>query len=180
MNMGFIDLDKLVQLEKAKLIILASRPAMGKSTLALNILEHIVTKENLPILYYNLESSKEKLMNQLQERKSVFSKGKINIDDTPNKSIYEICAEARKYKMEQDIQFLVIDYLQLIGYEKKECLSRDLEIKEIIKKLKSLSKELNIPILVLSQLSRELEKRENHRPVLTDFSNSQLEICTYA
>lgn len=173
MQTGFKDLDKIIDINGEKLIILGSRPAMGKSTLALNILSNIAIKQNEPVLYFNLESSREIIANRLLKTSRIFIVDKAGI------SINEICKEARRMKFEQDIKFIVIDYLQLISYVEKNCLSRDLQIKEILKKLKILSKELNLPILVLSQLSRKPEQRENHRPIITDFSESKVGITNY-
>lgn len=210
MNTGLNDLDATIDINGDKLIVLGSRPAMGKSILALNIISNIAIKQNEAVLYFNLEISKEQIasrfissnsmvkynkLRKLRDPKiegeeltdddwyriaygtELFKKSKIFIDDKAYISIDEICIEARKMKLEQNIQFIVIDYLQLIKYEGDKCLSRDLQIKEILKKLKILSKELNIPVLVLSQLSRKTEEREEHRPILTDFSNSMSSIC---
>lgn len=197
MNTGFRDLDDLVKLNGGELIVLASRPAMGKSTFALNILNNIAIKQNLPVLCFNLELSKEQVINRLisnnsmvkysemqkekidnntwkkiQEGISIFTDAEIYIDDTPGISIEEICKKSKKMKKEKDIQFILIDYIHLISYDKRECLSRDQEISQISHTLKLLAEELNIPILVVSQLSRGPEKRENHKPVLQDFHSS--------
>ena len=104
----------------------------------------------------------------------------IYIEDKLGISINEICKKARKVKEKNDIQFIAIDYLQLIKYEEPKCLSRENQIQEILKQLKRLAKELNISILVLSQLSREPENRKDHRPILTDFSDSKVGIENYA
>lgn len=197
MNTGFRDLDDLVKLNGGELIVLASRPAMGKSTFALNILNNIATQQNLPVLCFNLELSKEQVINRLisnnsmvkysemqkekidnntwkkiQEGISVFLDAEIYIDATPGISIEKICEKSRKMKKEKDIKFIMIDYLQLISYGKRECLSREQEVSQISRALKILSKELNIPILIVSQLSRGPEKRENHKPVLQDLHDS--------
>lgn len=197
MNTGFKDLDDVIKINGGKLIVLASRPSMGKSTFALNILNNIATKQNLPVLYFNLELSKEQIINRLisnnsmvkyseiQKEKidnntwkkiqngiSIFSDAEIYIEDTPGISIEEICKKSRKMKKEKDIKFILIDYIQLVSYDKRECLSREQEVSKISNALKLLAKELNIPILVVSQLSRRPEQRENHKPVLQDFHSS--------
>ena len=186
MNTGFKDLDDVIKINGGKLIVLASRPSMGKSTFALNILNNIATKQNLPVLCFNLEASKEQIINKLisnnsmvkyseiqkekidnntwkkiQEGISIFSDAEIYIEDTPGISIEEICKKSRK-----------IDYIQLVSYDKRECLSREQEVSKISNALKLLARELNIPILVVSQLSRGPEQRENHKPVLQDFHSS--------
>ena len=198
MNTGFKDLDDVIKINGGKLIVLASRPSMGKSTFALNILNNIATKQNLPVLCFNLEASKEQIINKLisnnsmveyseiqkekidnniwkkiQKGISIFSDAEIYIEDTPGISIEEICEKSRKMKKEKDIQFVLIDYIHLISYDKRECLSRDQEISQISHTLKLLAEELNIPILVVSQLSRGPEERKNHKPILEDFHASR-------
>lgn len=213
MKTGLHDLDAAIDIKGDKLIILASRPAMGKSILAINIISNIAIKQKEAVLYFNLESSKDQIArtfivsnsmveyNKLRKMQDaniigeelteedwdrmaygteLLKTSKIFIEDKANISIDEICIEARKMKLQQNIQFIVIDYLQLIRFEGDRCLSRNLEINKILEKLKILSKELNIPILVLSQLSRETEYREDHRPRITDFSNTNESIYTYS
>ena len=213
MKIGLHDLDATIDINGNKLIVLGSRPAMGKSALALNIISNIAIKQKEAVLYFNLESSKEQIVsrfivsnsmveyNKFRKMKApnvigeelteedwdriaygteLLKTSKIFIEDKANISIDEICLEARKMRVEQKIQFIVIDYLQLIRYEGEKSLSRDLEINRILEKLKLLSEELNIPILVLSQLSREPEKRNDHRPRITDFSNTNEGIYTYS
>ena len=213
MKTGLHDLDAEIDLNGNKLIILGSRPAMGKSTLAINIISNIAIKQKEAILYFNLESSKEQIAgkfiisnamveytkfrrikdlkilgdelteedwDRMEYGTRLLKSSKIFIEDKANISINEICLEARKMKLEQNIQFIVIDYLQLIRYEGEKVLSRDLQINKILEKLKQLSEELNIPILVLSQLSREPEKRNDHRPRITDFSNTSKSVDSYS
>ena len=197
MQTGFTDLDEIMSLDGKNLIVLASRPAMGKSILGQNIVNNIAIKQNLPVLYFNLESSKEEIVKQLicnncmisysdiekgkiyrdkgEELKKCInrlSESKIYIDDTTAISIDEICEKSKKMKVEKDIKIIVIDYLQLISYKKEAKLSRNQEIAKINIELKKLSEELNIPILIISQLSRAPEKRPNHRPILSDFHES--------
>lgn len=198
MNTGFRNLDKIVTLDEGKLIVLASRPAMGKSTFALNILDDIAIRQHLPVLYFNLESSKEQIMTKLiaknsvvsyseikkekinhsewkkvQEGINIVSNAKIFVNDTPGISIDRICEKSRKMVKEKDIKFILIDYLQLISYKKSEMLSRDQEISKISFALKELANELNIPILIVSQLGQGPEKRKNHRPMIIDFRKSE-------
>lgn len=217
MKTGFKNLDEKINIDGQKLIILGSRPAMGKSTLALNIVSNIAIRQNEAVLYFNLESSKEEIVSKmiisngmveykkfkqskntindeekLQEELTeedwdriaygteLIKESKIFIETKANITIDEICETSKKLKQEQNINLIVIDYLQLIAYTGKEALSREIQISEILKKLKILSKELNIPILVTSQLSREPEKRENHRPMLSDFSESNQGIASHA
>lgn len=213
MQTGIKNLDKEIDINGGNLIVLGARPAIGKSTFATNILSNIAIKQNEPVLYYNLETSKEEIENRfiiingmIEESKfrkskipnikkedltteewdriaygkKLYKTSKIFINDTPGISIDEICKQARKMKLEQNIKFIVIDYLQLIKYNGEQCISNNLQMEEILKRLNLLSRELNITILVLSQISREVEKRENHRPILTDFSNNKSSIETYA
>lgn len=193
MKTGFWDLDWKVKFEGGKLIVLGSRPAMGKSTLALNIATNIAVREKMPILYFNLELSKESIIKNIITSESVVNRTKfdscgleendwvkisqamlglkdanIYIDDTPGISIEEICKKSRKMRKENGIKFILIDYIQLISYDKRELLSREQEISMISLKLKELSRELDIPIFVLTQLSRDAERREEHRPIVND------------
>ena len=154
MKTGFKDLDDIIKLNKGDLIIIASRPAMGKTTFVQNILDNIIQKENKDVLFFDLE--------------------KINKSYTIN-DIYE-----NSHKSKKDIELIIIDYLQLIQFDKSKLLSRDNEITEILKKLKILAKELNIPIIITSQLSRKVEKRDDKRPNITDFVHSEHGILTYS
>jgi len=197
MKTGFRDLDYKVKFEGGKLIVLGSRPAMGKSTLALNIATNIAVREKMPILYFNLEISKERIIKNIIISESMVKRDKfensdleekdwekisqavlglkeanIYIDDKTGISIDEICEKSRKMRKEKGIKFIVIDYIQLISYNKNELLSREQEMSMISLKLKELAKELDIPILVVSHLSRDTEKREDHRPILSDLRYS--------
>ena len=190
----FEELNKLLTLDKNNLIVLGGRTQSRKSTLALNIVNNIGVKENTPLLYFNLESTKDIIVSQLVCKNSnidysKFSNGnlddsewenlskitkqleesKIYIDDTSNISIQEICRKATKCKIENDIKIIVIDCLQFIAYDKSQLLSKDKEIEKIICQLKELSKELDVPILVTSQLS----KGENLKPTINDFHESK-------
>ena len=195
---GFVDLDtKTAGLQPSDLILLAARPSMGKTALALNIAENVAFKENRSMVIFSLEMSKEQLINrmfslesgieaeklrtgtlkddewiQLMEAASVIGKSKLLIDDTPSISIGELRSKCRKLKLEhEDMSMIMIDYLQLMsGSGRSE--SRQLEIAEISRSLKALARELKVPVVALSQLSREVEKRENKRPMMSDLRDS--------
>ena len=193
---GFVDLDRQTSgLHNSDLIIVAARPAMGKSAFAINIATNAALKDKVPVAIFNLEMSKEQVVNRilcseamvdsnkvrtgqiedndwmkLASASGILSEAPIYIDDTPGISIMEIRAKCRKLKMEKDIGLIVIDYLQLIqGSSNKRNASREQEISEISRSLKILAKELNVPVIALSQLSRAAEQRkDDHRPMLSD------------
>lgn len=194
---GFVDLDyKLSGLQNSDLILIAARPAMGKTSFALNIAQNIAIKRNVPVAIFSLEMSKEQLVNRMlcseamvdaQKMKTgkledgdwekmasvlgTLSDAPIYIDDTPGTSVLEIGAKCRRLKLEKNLGVVVIDYLQLMqGRGKSE--SRQQEISEISRSLKILAKELNIPVITLSQLSRAAEQRQDHRPMLSDLRES--------
>ena len=181
MKTGFYDLDNVLQLNKGDLIVIASRPAMGKTTFLLNILDHITLEENKSILFFSLEDGKEKILNRLKIYNFNFLKrAPIYIKSDAPYSIDDICMEAKKIKEEKQIEAIIIDYLQLIQFNKNRLLSRDNEINEILKNIKGLAKILDIPIIITSQLSRECEKRDDKKPIIDDFSNSKKAITTYS
>ena len=197
---GFTDLDRQTSgLHNSDLIILAARPAMGKSAFAINIAPNAALKDKVPVAIFNLEMSKEQVVNRilcseamvdsnkvrtgqiedndwmkLASASGVLSEAPIYIDDTPGISIMEIRAKCRKLKMEKNIGLIVIDYLQLIqGSSNKKNVSREQEISEISRSLKILAKELDVPVIALSQLSRAAEQRkDDHRPMLSDLRES--------
>lgn len=195
---GFADLDyKTAGLHNSDLILVAARPAMGKSAFALNIASYAATRGNTPVAIFSLEMSKEQMVNRilcseamvdsnkvrtgkiddedwtkLAEASGTLSSSKIFIDDTPGISIMEIRAKCRKLKLEQDIGMVVIDYLQLVQGSGKRGSSREQEIAEISRSLKILAKEINVPVIALSQLSRAPEQRPDHRPMLSDLRES--------
>ncbi len=195
---GFADLDyKTAGLHNSDLILVAARPAMGKSAFALNIASYAATRGNAPVAIFSLEMSKEQMVNRilcseamvdsnkvrtgkiddedwtkLAEASGTLSSSKIFIDDTPGISIMEIRAKCRKLKLEQDIGMVVIDYLQLVQGSGKRGGSREQEIAEISRSLKILAKEINVPVIALSQLSRAPEQRPDHRPMLSDLRES--------
>lgn len=196
---GFADLDlRTAGFHNSELIILAARPAMGKTAFALNIATNAATKSDIPVLLFSLEMSKEQLVNRvlcseamvdsnklktgkieendwvkIVEALGPLSEAEMYIDDTAGISITEIRAKARKLKLEKNIGLIIIDYLQLIqGSGNRRNGSREQEISEISRSLKILAKELDIPVIALSQLSRAAEQRSDHRPMLSDLRES--------
>jgi len=194
---GFVDFDRMTSgLQPSDLIILAGRPSMGKSALAGGIVEHVGIHNKRPVAFFSLEMSKEQLVQRmlcsqaridahkvrsgflsasdwplLTKAAGKLSESKIIIDDTPAISSLELRAKARRLKTQYDIELIVLDYLQLMrGHSRSE--SRQQEISEISRSLKALARELNVPILGLSQLSRAVESRQDHRPQLSDLRES--------
>ena len=195
---GFADLDyKTAGMHGSELILVAARPAMGKSAFALNIASYAATRGKVPVAIFSLEMAKEQMVSRilcseamvdsnkvrtgrmddedwakLAEASGILSESKIFIDDTPGISIMEIRAKCRKLKLEQNIGLVVIDYLQLIQGSGKRGGNREQEIAEISRSLKILAKEINVPVIALSQLSRAPEQRPDHRPMLADLRES--------
>lgn len=195
---GFSDLDyKTAGLHDSDLILVAARPAMGKSAFALNIATYAAVNAKKPVAIFNLEMSKSQLVNRMLCSEAMVDSNKVRtgkideedwiklatalgplseapiyIDDTPGISIAEIRAKCRKLKLEKNIGLIVIDYLQLIQGSGKKNASREQEISEISRSLKVLAKELDVPIIALSQLSRAAEARQDHRPMLSDLRES--------
>ena len=195
---GFSDLDyKTAGLHNSDLILVAARPAMGKSAFALNIATNAAVRAKVPVAIFSLEMSKEQVVNRilcseamvdsskvrtgtlededwakLAEASGVLSESNIYIDDTPGISIMEIRAKCRKMKLEKDIGLVVIDYLQLVQGSGKRGASREQEIAEISRSLKILAKEIEVPVIALAQLSRAPEQRPDHRPMLSDLRES--------
>jgi len=196
----FIDLDKMINgMVPSNLMILAARPAMGKTSLALNIAENICFRSEVPVGVFSLEMSAEQLLHRLicsqaevesdklktgslngQEFQRVVAsvnsmqRGVMVIDDQPGLKITDLRARARRMKETHGIRFLVIDYLQLLSGSgvSKSAENRQNEISEISRMLKNLARELNLPILCLSQLSRKVEERQGHRPMMSDLRES--------
>ena len=195
---GFTDLDGMTRgLNPANLIIIAGRPGMGKTSLALNIAQHVAIRENHAVGVFSLEMSQQELAlriisgeanvpfgpmrsghlsqkqwNSVVEKVRQVSSAPIYIDDSANPNLLEVASKARRLKAEKNLKLLIIDYLQLMQaggrYE-----NRNLEISAITRSLKQLSKELNIPVIALSQLSRQPERRGgDHRPQLADLRES--------
>ncbi len=195
---GFADLDDLTAgFHKSELVLIAARPAMGKTAFALNIATNAATKYNVPVVVFSLEMSQIQCANrilcsQAMVDSSKYAKGEVSdedweklviasgelsdsagifIDDTAGITIAEIRAKCRKLKLEKNIGLVVIDYLQLIQGSGKTS-SREQEIAEISRSLKLLAKEINVPVIALSQLSRAPEARTDHRPMLQDLRES--------
>lgn len=195
---GFADLDyKTAGLHNSDLILVAARPAMGKSAFALNIASNAAVRANVPVAIFSLEMSKEQMGNRILCSEAMVDSNKVRtgkiededwaklamasgelsesqifIDDTPGISIMEIRAKCRKMKLEKNIGLVVIDYLQLVQGSSKKGGSREQEISEISRSLKILAKEINVPVIALSQLSRAPEQRPDHRPMLSDLRES--------
>lgn len=194
---GYTKIDELTAgFQKSDLIIIAGRPGMGKTALALNIAKHAAVDASIPVAIFSLEMSKEQLSMRMlssearidsskmrrgfisqndwmkiTEAAGILSEAPIFIDDSPTINAFEIRAKSRRLKMDKDIGLIIIDYLQLMrGHAYAE--RRDLEISEISRSLKALAKELDLPVVALSQLNRELEKRSDKRPQLADLRES--------
>ena len=194
---GFMDLDyKMSGLQNSDFILVAARPSMGKTALVLNIAQYVAFHENLATAIFSLEMSKEQLVNRLFSLESrvdaqilrsgnlndsdwekliegadVIGKSHLIIDDTPGISISELRSKCRKYKLEHDLKLIIIDYLQLMTGSGRTD-SRQQEISDISRSLKGLARELNVPVIALSQLSRAVEQRPDHRPMLSDLRES--------
>ncbi|MCR5796704.1 MAG: replicative DNA helicase [Eubacterium sp.] len=196
---GFYDLDrKTAGLQPSNLVLIAARPAMGKTAFALNIAEYVGMKNKITTAIFSLEMSKlelaKRLMsmnskvdsqhirsgnltdeewNDLSESTLVLGESKIVIDDTPAISIQELRSKCRKLKLEQDLGLVIIDYLQLMnGSSGRKSESRQNEISEISRNLKAIAREIDCPVIALSQLSRAVEGRDDKRPMLSDLRES--------
>ena len=196
---GFLDLDyKLSGLQPSDLILVAARPSMGKTAFVLNIAQHIAFKSNKSVAIFSLEMSKEQLVNRLFSLESqvdsqalrtgnlkdadwekliesagIIGKSNLIIDDTPGISVSELRSKCRKFKLEHGLDVIIIDYLQLMsGSVGKRSDSRQQEISDISRSLKGIARELNVPVIALSQLSRAVEQRPEHRPMLSDLRES--------
>ncbi len=196
---GFIDLDyKLSGLQPSDLVLVAARPSMGKTAFVLNIAQHVAFKKEKGVAVFSLEMSKEQLVNRLFALESqvdsqmlrtgnlkdsdwekliegagIIGRSNLIIDDTPSISVSELRSKCRKYKLEHNIELVIIDYLQLMmGSAGKRQESRQQEISEISRSLKALARELNVPVVALSQLSRAVESRPDKRSMLSDLRES--------
>ena len=194
---GFIDLDyKTSGFQPSDLILVAARPSMGKTAFVLNIAQYMAFHDNVTVAVFSLEMSKEQLVNRLLaleskvdsqnirtgnledeewakliEGANVIGNSNLIIDDKPGISISELRSKCRKYKMEHNLGIIFIDYLQLMtGSGRSE--SRQQEISDISRSLKALARELNVPVVALSQPSRAVEQRPDHRPMLSDLRES--------
>lgn len=195
---GFSDLDfKTSGLHNSDLVLVAARPAMGKTAFALNLAQNAAVHSGIPVAVFSLEMSKEQLVNRMLCSEAMVDSNKMKtgqledndwqkvaralgplseapifIDDTPGISITEIRAKCRRLKLEHNLGLVVIDYLQLMQGSKSRGENRQQEISEISRSLKILAKEINIPVICLSQLSRAAETRTDHRPILSDLRES--------
>ncbi len=194
---GYIDFDlKTAGLQNSDFIIVAARPSMGKSAFALGMAEYAAVVEKIPVAFFSVEMSKEQLVQRLLCSHARVDANKVRtgylatsdwprltaaagrlsdspifIDDTPAISIMELRAKARRLKASHDIRLIILDYLQLMrGYGNTE--SRQQEISDISRSLKALARELSVPVIGISQLSRAVESRESHRPQLSDLRES--------
>ncbi len=193
---GFIDLDaKTSGFQKGDMVLIAARPSMGKTTFALNIAEHAALREGKSVVIFSLEMSKEQLAYKLlcseanvdmlklrtgalddkdweniAKATGPLSKAKIYIDDTAGVSVMEMRSKCRRLKVEYGIDLILIDYLQLMSGSSSE--SRQQEVSEISRSIKALAKEMECPVIALSQLSRAPEQRADHRPMLSDLRES--------
>lgn len=195
---GFIDLDyRTAGMQPSDLILIAARPSMGKTAFVLNIAQYVAFKQNQTVAIFSLEMSKEQLVNRLFSMESkvdsqhlrtgnlsdeewekliesagVIGKSNLIIDDTPGITISELRSKCRKYKLEHGLKMIIIDYLQLMSGSGRSTDSRQQEISDISRSLKALARELNVPVIALSQLSRAVEQRPDHRPMLSDLRES--------
>jgi replicative DNA helicase len=195
---GFYDLDyKTSGFQPSDLILVAARPSMGKTAFVLNLAQYISIKNQVPTAIFSLEMSKDQLVNRLLAMESKvdsqlirtgnlssndwekliesagdISKAPLIIDDTPGISISELRSKCRKFKLENNLGLVIIDYLQLMSGGNKRTDSRQQEISDISRSLKALAREINAPVIALSQLSRACETRPDHRPILSDLRES--------
>ena len=195
---GFYDLDyKTSGFQPSDLILVAARPSMGKTAFVLNLAQYIAVKSKVTTAIFSLEMSKDQLVNRLLSMESKvdsqlirtgnlsandwekliesagdISKAPLIIDDTPGISISELRSKCRKFKLENDLGLVIIDYLQLMSGGSKRTDSRQQEISDISRSLKALAREINAPVIALSQLSRACETRPDHRPILSDLRES--------
>ena len=194
---GFMDLDyKTSGMHPSDLVLIAARPSMGKTAFVLNIAQYMAFRKDVTVAIFSLEMSKEQLVNRLLAMEShvdsqnmrtgnlkdedwtklvegadIIGKSNLIIDDTPGISIAEMRSKCRKYKLEHNLGIIMIDYLQLMSGSGKSD-SRQQEISDISRSLKALARELNVPVIALSQLSRAVEQRPDHRPMLSDLRES--------
>lgn len=194
---GFTDLDyRTAGMQPSDLVLIAARPSMGKTAFALNIAQHVAFKQNRTVAIFSLEMSKEQLVNRmfslesnvdaqklrtgqlndqewerLIESAGIIGKSNLIIDDTPGISVSELRSKCRKYKLEHNLSMIIIDYLQLMTGSGRAD-SRQQEISDISRSLKAVARELSVPVLALSQLSRAVEQRPDHRPMLSDLRES--------
>lgn len=194
---GFTDLDIMTTgLQKSDFLLIAARPSMGKTAFALSLLDYVVCRKNLSAAIFSLEMSNEQLVNRMMamearvdaqkirsgnledeewdkimESAETIGSSRLIIDDTPGISVTELRSKCRKYKLEHDISLVVIDYIQLMSSGRK-AESRQHELSDISRALKGLARELDVPVIALSQLNRSVETRSDHRPMMSDIRES--------
>ena len=177
---GFVDLDyKTSGMHPSDLVLIAARPSMGKTAFVLNIAQYMAFRKDVTVAIFSLEMSKNMRTGNLKdedwtklvEGADIIGKSNLIIDDTPGISIAEMRSKCRKYKLEHNLGIIMIDYLQLMSGSGKSD-SRQQEISDISRSLKALARELNVPVIALSQLSRAVEQRPDHRPMLSDLRES--------
>lgn len=194
---GFHDLDfRTSGFQPSDFVLIAARPSMGKTAFVLNVVDHIAVRKNMPCMVFSLEMSKEQLVNRMLSMESrvdsqklrtgtlsdsdwdavvegigTIGNSKLIIDDTPGISIMELRSKCRKVKLEYGLSIVIIDYLQLMSGSGKSD-SRQQEISEISRSLKAIAREMEAPVIALSQLSRACEARSDHRPMLSDLRES--------
>lgn len=195
---GFIDLDyRTSGFQPSDFVLIAARPSMGKTAFVLNVVDHVAVKKGIPCMIFSLEMSKEQLVNRMLSMESnvdsqklrtgsltdsdwdavvegvgIIGNSKLIIDDTPGISITELRSKCRKVKLEHGLGLVVIDYLQLMSGNGRGGDNRQQEISEISRSLKALAREMDAPVVTLSQLSRACETRPDHRPMLSDLRES--------
>ncbi len=195
---GFIDLDyRTSGLQPSDFVLIAARPSMGKTAFVLNVVDHVAVRKGLPCLFFSLEMSKEQLVHRMLSMESnvdsqklrsgsltdmdwdaivegigVIGNSNLVIDDTPGISVTELRSKCRRMKLEQGLGIIIIDYLQLMSGSGKNRDNRQQEISDISRSLKALAREMNAPVVALSQLSRACETRTDHRPMLSDLRES--------
>ncbi len=195
---GFKDLDNLLSgLQQSDLVIIAARPSMGKTSFALNMAQFAAVQNKLPVGFFSLEQSKDQLIDRLVAGEAGVDSWKLRtgnlanedferlnyamgmladaplfIDDAPNMSVMEVRTKARRLQAEHGLSLLVIDYLQLMQGRQTKDANRVQEISDISRGLKGIARELNVPVIALSQLSRAVEQRPNHVPMLSDLRES--------
>ena len=198
MATGFKDLDYQTSgFQPSDLILIAARPSMGKTAFVLNIAQYMAFRHDVTVAIFSLEMSKEQLVNRLLSMESGVDAQKLRngnltdndwerlvegaegvansnliIDDTPGITLAELRSKCRKYKLEHRLGIVMIDYLQLMTGSGRSSDSRQQEISDISRGLKGLARELNVPVIALSQLSRAVEQRPDHRPILSDLRDS--------
>jgi replicative DNA helicase len=196
---GYKDWDDLTDgLQRGEMVVIAARPSMGKTSLAMNVVENVTLKQNLPVGVFSLEMTAEMLVQRMifsnarlnfselrrgfmnerdfpriSETAGNISKAPIFIDDTPGLSILQLRAKARRMHSQHGVKLIVIDYLQLLHSTTRRSMdNRQQEVAEISSGIKSLAKELDVPVMVLCQLNREMEREKNRKPRLSDLRES--------